>query len=149
MTTVVMVTAWIAAAGFGFWWWRNNLETSESSEFDSPPREAPLRSLNPREFGDAGAGQLWMLRTDMQCPNATKISGRRVRGDRAISLFTLGCQPGRCSCHYLKVSDPRRQPRRLASDRRDEIRFSTDDDRRHNDDRRSEARPWSKAPYAH
>lgn len=149
MAMIAMVAAWFAAAGIGLWWWRANLERPSTAAAEQAPRSVPERSLDPRKLSGANGKQLWMLRSDPQCTNSVKLSGRRVRGDRAISLFTLGCQPARCSCHYQRVSDPRRRLRRLASDRREEIRFSTSsNDRRLSNDRRSDALAWSDAPYA-
>ena len=150
MTMIGMLVAWIAAAAAGLFWWRRGVMATVEG---TPARRkavptAPMRSVDPRQLGSAASQQIWVLRSDPNCAHSRSLSGRRTRGDRAVPLATLGCNPSTCSCHYQRAADGRRKSRRISTDRRDGIRFSTDSDRRASDERRRDARAWSPAHRA-
>lgn len=143
MTMIGLVVAWVVAAAAGFYWWRNNMLGADEGSANQSESAIPARSLNPRQLGPAAAGQLWILRSDPSCEHSRKLNGRRTRSDQAVPLLTVGCRPGQCDCHYQRTVDARRRSRRINEDRREQLRFSTDSDRRESDDRRNDARAWS------
>ena len=129
-----LLTALTLAIAFYLWRQTRPFERTQ-------PRQALLRrSLNPRHHVDLSP--VWRLTKDPQCRRATHLSSGLLAAADAENLEAYGCGPGHCRCHYTPVSDRRRRPRRLASDRREQIRFAADPDRRH-DDRRQQDRLWS------
>jgi hypothetical protein len=77
------------------------------------------------------------LVADPTCTATRAFAGRVVAASRAVPLQTVGCRPGECSCRYVPANDRRRGLRRHALDRRDNLRFGRNCNRRFALDRRS------------
>lgn len=118
----------------------------------SRPIEAPNKRVKPRlqvtlnPVAQLQVSPVWMLSRDLTCPNTSKLNPGPVAAEKAQNLETLGCGPGRCHCHYTALPDRRRRVRRDQSERRDEIRFAAQPDRRA-DSRRHNERLWATPGY--
>jgi hypothetical protein len=83
-------------------------------------------------------GHFWGVELGQSgCAASDKLLGSRFTFDEAPVLPLDGCSRNTCSCHFKGLLDRRTQPRRMKSDRRDEVRFDkTHPDRRRNAGRR-------------
>lgn len=71
------------------------------------------------------------------CAESDKLLGHQFTFDEAPKLPLHDCNRTSCNCHFKGLRDRRLQPRRISSDRRDEVRFDkTHPDRRRNAGRR-------------
>jgi hypothetical protein len=69
------------------------------------------------------------------------LAEQPVRAAPALPLFSCGRVD--CACRYERMGDPRRKARRVANDRRDNIRF--ENGRRERPDRRMPNTVWDQA----
>ena len=77
------------------------------------------------------------------CAESDKLMGRRFTFDEAPKLPLHDCNRTSCNCHFKGLRERRLQPRRIRSDRRDEVRFDkTHPDRRRNAGRRRGDDMW-------
>ena len=113
-----------------------------SRPLESAPQPRPrLRmSLNPQAH--ASISPVWVLSRDPACSHTAGLPTGPVAVAKASTLETLGCAPGRCNCHYTPMAERRRRLRRIDEDRRDEIRFAAEPDRR-STDRRHQDQLWA------
>ena len=71
------------------------------------------------------------------CKSVLKLEKEHFSKKTAPSLPLNGCDRSLCRCHYISLSEKRSETRREHQDRRDEIRFEDDNDRRSGIERRS------------
>lgn len=71
------------------------------------------------------------------CSETLKLQKKLIPKKTAPALPLKGCDKTLCRCHYVGVVEKRNETRREALDRRDEIRFEEDNDRRSGIERRS------------
>ncbi|MFO1495620.1 MAG: hypothetical protein U1F26_13290 [Lysobacterales bacterium] len=109
--------------------------------------ELPDRVVNPRLYKHLRSIRAWELVVEQPaqaCSWACESAGKRFPGDVAVPLPIAGC--GRsCQCRYLAVTEHRRRQRRRDAERRHELRFDTEEDRRHTQGRRKEDH-WGSGP---
>lgn len=100
--------------------------------------ELPSRVTNPRQYAQLRTIKAWELVVadpSHACSWACESAGKRFPGDSAVPVPIAGC--GRsCECRYAAVTEHRRHQRRRATERRHELRYDTDEDRRHVQGRR-------------
>lgn len=75
------------------------------------------------------------------CEAIVKLRGRTYADARTPKIPVPGCDRERCDCQLQPVVRRRRGPRRVKTDRRNDVRFK--DDRRQDHDRRGGADAWS------
>jgi hypothetical protein len=102
----------------------------------------PRQSVDPRRFtGTEGVGA-WILQVDdpaRACEFAQANRDRRFSAAGATPLPAPGCCRGDCACMYKAQPEHRQGPRRVAAERREQVRFETKKvDRRKNSGRRIE-----------
>ena len=71
------------------------------------------------------------------CKNVLNFEKKHFSKKTAPSLPLKGCDRSLCRCHYVSLPEKRDKTRREHQDRRDEIRFEDDNDRRSGSERRS------------
>jgi hypothetical protein len=77
------------------------------------------------------------------CAAATKLTGKQFPIDSAPHLPVEGCVASHCTCRYMGLRNRRTMRRRLAHERRDELRFELEkSDRRAHKDRRKAIDKW-------
>jgi hypothetical protein len=77
------------------------------------------------------------------CEAIMKLRGRTFPEGRIPPVPVPGCDRERCECQVHEVVGRRRGPRRVAVDRRGDVRFS--EDRRDGKDRREGADTWKQS----
>lgn len=109
--------------------------------------ELPARVANPRLYAHLRTIKAWELVVadpSHACNWACESAGKRFPSDTAVPLPIAGC--GRtCECRYAAVTEHRRHQRRRDVERRHELRFDADEDRRHAQGRRKEDH-WGSGP---
>jgi len=131
MITSILLSA-LAVTGFVVWQRRDQRVTAQSPQqtFQHPSISRAVTLPKP------AAPKFLRLVADPNCSATRAIAGRVVAAAQALSLQAVGCRPGQCSCHYVPTSDRRRGLRRDDADRRDNLRFGRDCNRRLALDRR-------------
>lgn len=105
--------------------------TSESRRV-KPPSEGVDKFRGATLFPQKGA-----------CEAILKLRGRTFPDGRIPKVPVPGCDRERCECQVHEVVGRRRGPRRVAVDRRGDVRFS--EDRRTGKDRREGADTWKQS----
>jgi len=77
------------------------------------------------------------------CEAIMKLRGRTFPESRIPSLPVPGCGREKCGCQIHEVVGRRRGPRRIKSDRRNDVRFT--EDRRSGKDRREGVDTWKQS----
>jgi hypothetical protein len=105
---------------------------------------APRRITSPRRAGRPDVS-VWVLHACPQCDlTYDLLNGHRYPTAEAPALPGMGCDLSSCQCRYEPVRDSRRDERREGEDRRDLIRFPSNNERRRHQDRR-ESNGWRHA----
>jgi hypothetical protein len=76
------------------------------------------------------------------CQTARQFAGKTFDRATAPKLPLAGCAHSECRCRFEAIADRRRRARREATDRRDQIRFTSKGDRRIAADRRRPNAVW-------
>ncbi len=71
------------------------------------------------------------------CKNVLSLEKKPISKKIAPSLPLIGCDRLLCRCYYVSLTEKRSKTRREYQDRRDEIRFEDENDRRTGAERRS------------
>jgi hypothetical protein len=83
---------------------------------------------------------------DCACDNARKFANQTFLIAQAPTLPFKNCTRSDCRCRYERITERRKSKstgdRRIAIDRREEIRFEMKDDRRSGKDRRQRNNTW-------
>ena len=108
-----------------------------------PPIGRPPASSKPGSR-TAAAVVLRVPASASACERARKLAGRTLDAADAPKLPFLDCGRVDCQCRYEAVADRRRRPRRDDAERREVIRFETQDGRRNSTDRRKRNNVWDK-----
>ena len=112
------------------------------------PSAAPRRITSPRRAGRPDVS-VWVLHACPQCElTHDLLNGHRYLTAEAPSLPGMGCDLANCDCRYQPVRNSRRGERRHSNDRRDAIRFQSNNERRRHSDRR-ESDGWRHANVQH
>lgn len=113
---------------------RKSMSRTESSG-------APARVKAPSEGVDQFRGAMLFPQKDA-CEAVIKLRGRTFPDGRIPRIPVPGCGRDKCDCQIHQVVGRRRGPRRVATDRRDDVRFN--DDRRNGKDRREGVDAWKR-----
>lgn len=106
----------------------------------------PPQSSDPRRFAGAEGVGAWVLKAGdptCACEFALANDGRRFSAAGAIPLPAPSCCRSDCACMYKPLPEERKAARRLAVERREQVRFGAKSDRRANSGRRLEDR-WDR-----
>ncbi len=109
----------------------------------APRGDSPVsvkRAKAPSEGSDVFHGAMLFPQKDA-CDAIAKLRGHTYADARTPKIPVPGCDRERCDCQLHPLVGRRRGPRRVTSDRRDDVRFK--DDRREGHDRREGADAWS------
>ena len=131
MFTSILLSA-LAVTGFVAWQRRDPQAVAQTAPQASRHPSVSRAITQPLP----AAPRFLRLVGDPNCQVTRAVAGRIVAIERALPLPSLGCRPGQCSCHYVPASDRRRGMRRHADDRRGNLRFGADCNRRYANDRR-------------
>lgn len=127
----------VVVLGAGLWWWRRRAQT---------PLKPPVagRSAQPQGMAAAAAmprkpGHMIKLQPSC-CAAARRIESAWYPDAHAPVLPLSGCDhPDSCKCQWMRVLDRRMTHRRVHPDRREDIRFQENTDRRSRHDRRKDS----------
>ncbi|MBK6289057.1 MAG: hypothetical protein IPF49_15755 [Gammaproteobacteria bacterium] len=101
---------------------------------------AAKRAKAPSEGPDLFRGAMLFPQKEA-CEAIAKLRGHTYADARIPKIPVPGCDRESCDCQLHPVTGRRRGPRRVTTDRRDDVRFK--DDRRKGDDRREGADAWN------
>ena len=100
------------------------------------------RTKAPSEGPDLFRGVMLFPQKEA-CEAIAKLRGHTYADARIPKIPVPGCDRESCDCQLHPVVGRRGGPRRVTTDRRDDVRFK--DDRRNGDDRREGVDAWKRA----
>jgi hypothetical protein len=99
----------------------------------------PVRAKAPSEATDRFRGAA-LFPQKGACEAIMKLRGKTFAEGRIPQVPVPGCDREKCDCQIHEVVGRRRGPRRIATDRRGDVRFV--EDRRDGNDRREGTEAW-------
>ena len=154
--TTLTILALAALAAFGaYFWLRRAVALADAAPVTGSTHRAELRPtqhldtqrLRAIPMPRAKQTKVWeFVAPSGSCEDGRRRNGRRIELDIGAELPQHRCGLTECHCHYRPVADHRGGERRTGNERREQLRFDANPDRRHGEKARRHLNTWTGAP---
>ena len=152
--TTLTILALAAAAAFGaYFWLRRAVAFADATPVTVRAELRPTQHLDTQRLRAipmpraTKQTKVWeFVAPSGSCEDGRRRNGRRVELDVGAELPLHRCGLTECHCHYRPVADHRGGERRTGSERREQLRFDANPDRRHGEKARRHLNTWTGAP---